>query len=193
MCFFQRQNTLGPKMILHYALPEDAFFDYNVYYSTQSPAQQKHIQKWRTLPPLVWTLMAVSSVVFLNTLELHIRIMIVLACSIASIVWYIRYPGIFERAIIKVLKRWFAEGKYNEYIGDFTLELTEDGLRESAPGRVTEVGYDKIQSIIEDKRWIYIFVGSITAIIVPYAAFATREDKEHFIAVLEEKRSVAAG
>ena len=180
-------------MILHYTLPEDAFFDYNVYYSTQSPVQQKHIQKWRTLPPLVWTLMAVSGVVFLNSAEFHIRLLIVLGCTIASVVWYIRYPVIFERAIIKVLKRWFAEGKYNEYVGDFTLELTEDRLRESAPGRVTEVGYDKIQTIVEDKRWIYIFIGSITAVIVPYAAFATREEKERFVAMLEEKRAAVAG
>lgn len=176
-------------MILHYSLPQEAFFDYNVYYSTQAPAQQKHIQKWRMLPPLVWTLMAVTGVVFLNTAELYLRVLIVVVCSVASLVWYIRYPVIFERSVFKILKRWLAEGKYNEYAGDYTLELTDDGLRETAPGRVAEIGYDQLKNIIEDRRWIYILTDSISTIIVPYDAFETREDKEHFIAALEERRA----
>lgn len=174
-------------MQLRYTLTEDAFFDYNLYCCTRSPSQAVHLRKWRVLPAVLWLVAGVSLSVILYSGRLMLAVTIMAACLVAASTWYCCYPGMYRRAIAKALKRWFAENDTTEHTGVFFLELTDTGLRETGGGTVMEVPYGRVDNIVADNGRLYVFIGADRAILVPDEAFPAPEDRERFIALLEEK------
>mgnify|MGYP003622657763 CR=1 FL=1 len=93
----------------------------------------------------------------------------------------------------KRLKAYVAEGNGKEFIGEFTLELLDDRPRMEGQDGVAEKGYDKVRKLVTDKDRLYIYTGSMTAVIVPLHAFGSGEAYRKFRQLLEEKTRAAGG
>ena len=78
-------------------------------------------------------------------------------------------------------------GKIDEFIGMRKLELTEDKIRSEKAGMASEATYDCVKSIESDDGRLFIFVGGMTAFIVPFAAFADENEKREFLEILEKR------
>ena len=67
------------------------------------------------------------------------------------------------------------------------MELLDDRLRMQNPDGGTEVVYGKIGKLVENKNCLYIYTGSMTAVIVPLGSCGSNEAYREYLGRLEEK------
>jgi hypothetical protein len=106
---------------------------------------------------------------------------------VLSIIAALFFPKFHWWHAEKTVRKLISEGKANEFVGKSVLVLGETSIRGETSGRITEVGYDKVDRIVYDDERYYIYIGSLTAFIVPFRAFANEPQKDEFFGLLKSK------
>ena len=87
----------------------------------------------------------------------------------------------------KQYRKQIEAGKGAEFIGDYTLELLEDTLALSQSSRKSEIGYDAVESIEQDEYCVYVYCGSLSAVLLPQTAFRDEQQKSELFSFLKSK------
>lgn len=95
-------------------------------------------------------------------------------------------PRLMNWDYLQFIKRILRRGS-NDFTGPRTLELLESSIRQSGPGRVEEVSYDRVEKIIKTNSYLYIYLGVLTAFVIPLNAFKSDCDFEDFMATIVDK------
>ena len=182
-------------MKLHFTVTEQAYLDFNIDHIEHSDSLRKAAGRARLIVPLVLLFIGASFTVFIVCkFGIHAFPLAYLAgCLAVSALWYVLYPAYYRRILEKRLKSYLAEGNGKEFLGDFTLELLDDRLRMAGAGGVTEALYANVGKLIENKGCLYIYIGSMTAVILPLDAFGSAETYREFRHLLEEKMQAVGG
>ncbi len=64
--------------------------------------------------------------------------------------------------------------------GEHTLEIDDSGIRETSPVTEMSAAWRDIYSIEQDKRFIYVYVDTIFAFVIPKRSFATAKAADDF-------------
>ena len=166
-------------MRLHYTITEDDYIKYNLYHISNSASQKRIVLILRLLMPVLFAI-----IFFIAIPESW-----VLALSIAlvfSIAWFIYLPRSYGRSVMKNVKRLLQEGSANEFVGEYTLELLPDKIKETHSGRLAETPLSVVDRMGRDENSLYIYCGSITAIIIPWRTFKDSREKDAFISELKQ-------
>ena len=181
-------------MQIRYTVTEQAYLDFNIHHIEHSASISKLARRARLALPVVLSLIGLGFWGF-TTWRFGIRAFSfanLAGCLAISALWYTLYPWRYRKSLEKRLKSYFAEGNGKEFIGDFTLELRDVPLRtEGGDGVTTAVPYDRIGKLVENKGCLYIYTGSMTAVILPLDAFGSDEAYREFRGRLEEKLRAA--
>lgn len=176
-------------MKLHYTVTDQAYLDFNIHHVGQSDSIRKQARRVRLSLPVIVSLMGLGFCGFM-TWRFGVRapsFAYLAGCLAVSALWYALYPWRYRKALEKRLKAYFAEGHGKEFIGDFTLELLDDRLRTEGVNGAGETLYGKVGKLFENKGCLYIYTGSMTAIILPLNTFDSEETYREFRSHLEEK------
>lgn len=84
---------------------------------------------------------------------------------------------------------WIMPSNKPGLLGEHFIEITDAGLRETTAVNDSFYYWEGIQSIKQDSKYIYIFVNSIMAHIIPKRSFSTRQDAELFFKKAVEFRN----
>ena len=177
-------------MKLHYTVTEQAYLDFSIYHAEQSESLSKLARRYRLLFPALISLIGVGFCGFM-TWRFGVRVFpfaYLAGCLALSALWYAFYPRLHRSSMKKRIKAYVAEGNGKEFIGSFTLELLDDRrFMKDADGVTTAVPYDRIGKMVENKGCLYIYIGSMTAIIIPLDTFGSEEAYREFRDSLAEK------
>ena len=75
----------------------------------------------------------------------------------------------------------------NEFVGQFKLIAMDDHFSYEGNGEKNEISYSRVIKVVEDKQYLYIFLGSVSALIIPPCTFLSENQRLSFFNLLQQK------
>ena len=173
------------KFRLNISITFDDYYKFNEFQALRHPLGKKQILKNRIV-----TVVALCALTFLSimvegfTAEAFLT-RIPLFVAVGVFAFFI--PKIIMLMLKQQLKLMKKQGKLG-YSPEAVMEFYDDYFVETTPENKTEQKYTSVESIFAvDGRFIYIFVNSIMAYIIPRTAFESSEQYGEFLSFLEAK------
>lgn len=169
-------------MELRYTVTENDYIQYNLYHHAHSPSTRRTVAIFRFGVPVILVILSLLTI-------RHHNLFAWLPAIILAVLWLALTPGFFRRSIAKNVKKLMYEGRYSEFIGDFTVTLLDDTIRYAGNGQTMETAYNRVERVEHDAERLYIYIGSLSAIIIPLRDFKDEAEKQAFLNLLAQKRT----
>lgn len=169
-------------MLLHYTVSEDDYLAFNIYHARHTPNYKRTIIGMCLLLPVL--LAAATPLIFLVFPGTSPWLWTGVAIAVGGL-WALAVPYRFEAMIRRHIKK-ITKGR-NEFVGDFSLDLQEGVLVYAGNSEKNEIAYSRVIKIVQDEARVYLFLGPLSAVIVPAAAFADASQKQAFFGLLRAK------
>ena len=101
--------------------------------------------------------------------------------------WVTFYPKRLKRIVSRRISKLLAEGKNNSVVGGHNLAITDDGIVDRSEHSEAKTQFSAIESIVEDKEHIFIYVSANSAHIIPSRIFENEDRKAEFLTFLRQK------
>lgn len=171
-------------MEIRYTVTEHDYIQYNLYHHGHSPSSKRTIALFRFGVPVALVILSLLTI-------RHHNLLAWLPAIIIAVIWFALTPGLFRRSIGKNVKKLMYEGRCSEFIGDFSVALQENNIRYAGQGQTIETVYSRVERVEHDAERLYIYIGSLSAIIIPIRFFQDDAQKQAFLDLLERKRREA--
>ncbi|MDR7813117.1 YcxB family protein [Lacrimispora sp.] len=171
-------------MTLNYNITKDDYFDYCMYNYDHNHIVKKQILLVRLL---------YGSIILLASLAIIIFSFTDYPLLYAAILWImsIILIGNAKRSIRKTNEKQYRKqilaGQGSEFIGSYTLELNDNGIVVSQPSKKSEIGYDTVKRVVRDEHCMYVYCGSLSAILIPLKVFENEGQKVELLEFLQNK------
>ncbi|MCR1900119.1 YcxB family protein [Irregularibacter muris] len=173
-------------MEISYSLNEQDYIDFNLYHINHSDTLKKSLMIQRYVLPLIFFIIP-----FVATRVTDIPLWYWTSVSmVAIVVWMIFYPRYFKWEISKRLVKMLKEGKNDVMLGHRSLSLTSQGIIEHSVGSESKTSWDVVGNIYETKDYLFIYISSVSAYIVPIRIFESMEHKEKFLKEIDDYKAM---
>lgn len=167
-------------MKLKYNLTEEDYINFNIAHMKNSKSLKRTMMINRFLTPLIFLVMPFVLDDISNISFWYWAVIFVLT----YILWVVLYEKNVYKINIKRIRKMLEEKRNESLIGERILEIDGENIR-IINDRVENIIYIKsIKNIIENDEYIFIYINSISAIIIPIKVFKSIEDKELFKSLL---------
>ncbi len=178
-------------MELKITISEQDYLQYNIYHAEHAPNYRGTIIALSLLVPFLCLL----GTYFM--LPVASPVMWAVAAVIASAIWAFTMPRRYRKMIRKQVRKRMLNN--NNFVGQFKLTAMDDHLSYEGNGEKNEISYAKVVKVVQDKQetkqenkqenkqYIYIFLGSVSALIIPPATFLDEAQRLAFLKLLREK------
>ena len=166
-------------MKITYRLAIDDLVHFNLYHAQQSPSVRRANR---------WTLLIIPIVM---VIAMRPDSTIVAVCIAAGAFGgALLFHSLYLRWITPwLIRRVLTEGSTKGIIGEHELEISSDGVRERTSMNDGRHTWGSVDRIVEDDRYIFIYLQATMAHIIPKSTFATVDQANLFIS---EARSLKA-
>ncbi len=179
-------------MELKITISEQDYLQYNIYHAEHAPNYRGTIIALSLLVPFLCLL----GTYFM--LPVASPVMWGLAAVTASVIWALTTPRRYRKMIRKQVRKRMLNN--NEFVGQFQLTATDDCLLYEGNGEKSEISYTRVVKVVQDKQetkqeskqYIYIFLGSVSALIIPLTSFLDDAQRLAFLNLLRKKCGEAA-
>ncbi|EMS69814.1 YcxB family protein [Ruminiclostridium cellobioparum] len=163
-------------MELEYYLNKQDYIDFNIYHVNHSDIIKKSLLIQRYFIPIIFMIVPflIAGVTDLPLLY-WICVFIVI-----SVVWIVFYPKYFVWAFSKRVSKMVDEGKNKDLLGKHRVTVNEEGVLEQSENGENKISWSGVEKIVSSNQHIFIYIGSISACIIPKRAFKTNTDMELF-------------
>lgn len=103
------------------------------------------------------------------------------------LLWVLSYPKLVKHFGSKRMSKMFDAEKNKGMLGIHQLLVTEDGLVYRNQLKETKIKYEGIESVAEHKTYIFIYVNTEMALIVPVNIFTDEAQKRAFIEDIKKR------
>lgn len=172
--------------VFQYSLTENDYVAFNEYHMAYSPATK--INRWvlRLMGPILFLLLFFIMYIIIDDPVL-VAVEGVVLPLIFSVLWMVFYRKIIQLQIRGQVKRLAKAGKM-PFNREITLHFDENAFIAISPDTETKSSYTIIERIITGK-YIYIYIGSMQAYIIPAYVFQNEEHWSAFFMFLQTKTS----
>lgn len=182
-------------MTVQYELNKDDYVAFSLYHHYHSPTVLKHYYRDWFIPVLMF-ICIFALIWYFADLErdtpLKTFINLLPLFSFVPI-YLIYFPLSFRRRIKKVVKGMIDDGRNINLFGRHEVSITDDGIDDLGEYSNTSHKWPAIEKIVMFKEYIFIYLSSIEAIIIPHRAFSATEEFHSFFAsasAFREKKMV---
>lgn len=168
--------------------PED-FVAFNLSYMQGSPVMRKNIRTTRLVSA---GLILIGGCILMEVLGALNAVSAVVYAALAVAV-YALTPRLMERRIRKGVLSMLARPQNRSVCSDKALTLDENQMVLTGGGEDSHYEYSVVERVTEDSEHYFIYVGAMAALIVPFRAFASGEDKAAFYNLLCERVQQGGG
>lgn len=164
-------------MELIFELTEEDYINYNLDHSKKSPSMKKSILIQRIMGPVIFVI-APFVIIQFSEIPLWYWLMIF---GLSSIAWFVYYPKYTMWEIKRRVKKMLEEGNNENLFNQRKLLLTDEGITETSSIGASNISWDKIESLEETEDYLYIYISSVSAHIVPKRIFENLDEQEEFV------------
>lgn len=167
-------------MKLKYDLTENDYINFNIYHMKNSKSLKRAMMINRFLVPLIFLVMPfilyyISDISFTYWALIFILV---------YILWVSFYENYVYRINRKRIKKMLKEKGNEGLIGENVLEIDENNIKVTNDSGENTIYVKSIKNIVENDEYIFIYINSISAIIIPIKVFKSTEEKENFNSLL---------
>lgn len=169
-------------MELEFELLEQDYINFNIDHAKKASALKKNILMQRILGPIIFSL-------FPFIIRMYTEILMwywVTIFGILSVSWYVFYPKYFNWEMARRLKKMLKEGNNENILIQRKIRLSEQGILETSPIGETNISWSQVDKVEETDEYIYIYISSISAHIIPKRVFSDEDEKQMFMRVISK-------
>lgn len=174
-------------MKIDYELKKEDYIKFNVDHMERTPSIKKTLFTQRYILPIMFLIVPF---VMGNTKDVSFWYWIIMSATF-YIVWAVFYQKYIRWNIGRNVGKLVDEEKDSEMLGHHSILLNEDVMIEKSSLNESKTEYSTIQDIVETKEYVYIYLSSVMAFIVPKRCFKDSSESKDFIDNLKEKKSKA--
>lgn len=163
-------------MQVTYQITPDDFVGFNLSYMNHATQLRASIRSTQ----LVCTVLILIVGAVLTYVRGGFSLLWALIYVAAAIAAYFLIPPMIRRRVKKSVYRTLSLPQNQHVCSEKTLTLEEDGLHLTGGGEDSRYPYDTVAHIDEDMARYFIYVGAMSAVIVPFSAFSSGEEKAAF-------------
>ena len=164
-------------MEITFKLTEEDYIIYNISHAGRSPSMKKSIFIQRIMGPAIFVFMPFIVMRFTD-IPLWYWLLVF---GGASIIWFAYYPKYASWEITRRVNKMLEEVDNENLFNQRTLVLTDEGITETSSIGESHIRWDKINHLEETEDYLYIYVSSVSAHIVPKRVFENLSEQEKFI------------
>ena len=169
-------------MDIEFELLEKDYINFNIDHAKKSSSLKKSILSQRILGPIVFMLIP-----FILRLYTSIPLSYWLTIfAIASVLWVMFYPKYFNWEMGRRVKKMLNEGNNENILIRRTISISKEGLLEKSAIGESKVKWSQVDKVEETEEYIYIYISSISAHIIPKRVFRDENEKRLFIKEIEK-------
>lgn len=173
-------------MKIEYSLTRHDLIEFNYYHLLNSKSTVRTLKYLRIVPPISMLIIPfIIELIFKTEVFLAFFITFIISASFA-VSWFVRFPKKHKKNMTKSLNNMLDEGKNSGVLGERTIELNDEGIHLTNPGIETSQKWDSVEKLCITDDYIYIYVSSLTALIVPTGVFRNTEEKEEFLDIVKK-------
>ena len=174
-------------MTINFSLNTQDYLSYNLFHNMHSPSMRRSMRIQRITGPVLFLLLA-----FLLPDSKSQFLIYITLFSIAAVLWAVFYPALIKKRIKRNTLRLLREGT-PRFLGPCRVTLNETSLDIATHYSSSAYLYAAIDRVALTRTGaVYVYVSSLSAIIIPQHAFETGEQQHAFLELLNEKRQSAA-
>lgn len=177
---------------IQYELTADDFVEFNHFHHNHSPALRRTRLVFRIGIPLFMILALLLTPLLTQRNErgyldelTQMRLFFVVPP-----VLYFLAPIAWKRRQASLIRRMLKEGSTRSMLGKCTITLNDDSISIQRPSSLSSYGLEAIDRICLNSDYCYLYVTSVSAIIVPRRAFSSNESFNEFVREAERLRSL---
>jgi len=169
-------------MKVSFDLTRQDYIEYNIFHHLNSKASRKSMQIIRFAIPVIYLLLAypiskVSEIPFWWWATI---------LTIISVVWVIKYPKSFKKTIAKRVGKMLDEGKNVGLLGNRTIEITDTAITSEGQAGEMKTNWEAVERICETEDYLFLYIASVQAYIIPKRAFENKEKEDDFIQTIKK-------
>lgn len=169
-------------MKLEYELTRQDYVDFNIYHVMNSKSMKNRLL-------FVWF---VSPVLFLIFPLLFRRVspngfwvgLVVFAVTAA--LWIILFPRKYKKSLAKSVNKMLDEGKNNGFLGMRSLTFSDEGITQVSEAGETKNNWNVVERLAITDNYIFIYIASVMAYVVPDRVFSDATEREAFIDIIKK-------
>lgn len=106
--------------------------------------------------------------------------------GIVYLFWILFYPRYFKSSARKRIDKMVDEGKNTSMFGKHVITLDEDGMLETTAKGESKISWDAVEKVEETDGYIYIYISSVNAYVIPVRAFESEGHRNGFLDTLKK-------
>ena len=163
-------------MNITYQIEPDDFVAFNLSYIQSSPVMRTNVRNTRMISAGI---ILVGGCILMQVLDmlniLTAAVYVVLAAAV-----FFAVPHLMKRRVRKSILRMLARPQNKNICSEKTMTLAENELILTGGGEDSHYEYQTVERVAEDAEHYFIYVGPMAALIVPFRAFGSGEEKAAF-------------
>lgn len=169
-------------MEIEFQLLEKDYIKFNIDHSKKSASLKKNIFSQRILGPIIFLLFP-----FIISIYSKIPILYWFTIfGILSVLWFVLYPKYFNWEMERRVKKVLREGNNENIYIKRKIVLSDEGILEKSSIGESYLNWDKVGKIEETNEYIYVYISSVSAHIIPKRVFKDKNEEEMFIRELSK-------
>ena len=168
-------------MQLDYQIVLDDLIAFNLYHAGTSKRSRRSFRF-----TLAWIVFCILVVALLwpnwSTLERVVYFVVF------SLIWLIGYSIYYGWAIKSHTRKLYSESENKGLIGEHTMVIDPEGVTERSVVGESKTTWSGIEKIVHDDKYIYLYIGSLQAHVIPKRAFQNPDDAETFLQLAQAYR-----
>lgn len=177
-------------MTLKFNLSKEDYINYNLYYIKTSKQNRRVFITNKYLFPIIWLIIAfVFSIFIPDSMLVNL-----ITWLIGTVLWLTFWPKSYYRRSRNYITKQINDGNTESLLGNKTITLNEETIDYSSENEVLSSNasykYSSVEKIGIDYNCIFIFVSSVSAIIIPLSAFENNEQKDNFLNIVSGKSGI---
>lgn len=168
----------------YYKINKEDYWEYIKTYMFTTPSVKKQVNVVRFILPLLFL---IAFLIRLFDYEDFTSYAVILVVEIIiSVIWFFLVKPFFLLSMKVQIKLMEKDGKY-PFGNDTYMSFENDYYIEATEENETKAKYESIDKIITNNNYVYIFISSLQAYIIPNSAFESEEQRESLITFLNNK------
>ena len=171
----------GDFMNINYQLTKQDYIEFNIFHMSYSNSIRKILFVQRYFVSIIFLITPFIVSRIINEISFWFWLPVFI---IVYLLWVIFYPKYFYWFSSRRISRMVDEGKNADMLGSQSLELTEDRIVNISSFSESKTDYRTVERVVETKDYIYIYISSVMAYIIPIRTFESLDQKTEFINML---------
>ena len=157
--------------------------EFNLFSVDNSPSLRRQLLLQRVVISLL--IFVTIPLVIYTTGNRHLEIFDYIISAIAGGFVLFIYPSIYRFDYIRRLKKLYSEGDNKAILGKHKYVVSQDGLTATTPAGESKINWSSINKIMENEKYIFLYIGAASAITVPRSSFSDSKSEKDFLDIVK--------